>query len=215
MTSYQKDRKEMHEDVLLYLDSNTDKFSSIPAIGRAKNKLTEIHMKIEDTQEEQEKSKVYMGKTKKQVKKLISEKGDILNDLLEDYAEENDNSELAQRMAASASDLYKTDNQTFAMRIKEIVDEATKHIDILKSEYGVTDEQVEDLKMDLDHFEAINNLPRSYQIISKVATSNLDDLFKEANQVLEGQLDKRMKIFKRRDPSFYKGYLAARVVVNS
>ena len=215
MTSYQKDRKEMHDDVLLYLDSNADKYSSIPAIGRAKNKLTEINLKIEENQEEQDKSKVYMGKTKKQVKKIASEKGDILNDLLEDYAEENGNQELAQRMAASASDLFNADNQTFAMRIKEIVDEATKNIDVLKSEYGATDEQVEDLKMDLDHFESINNLPRSYQITSRVATSNLDELFKEANQVLEGQLDRRMKIFKKRDPNFYKGYLAAREVVNS
>jgi uncharacterized membrane-anchored protein YhcB (DUF1043 family) len=215
MTSYQKDRKEMHDDVLLFLDSNSDKYSAIPAIGKAKNLLTEINQKIEIAQVEQEKSKVNMGKTKKQVKKLIAEKADILNDILEDYAGVINNSELAQRMDASATDLFSIDNQTFALRIKEIIDEVTKYIDPVKSEYGVTDEQVEDLRLDLDHFESINNLPRSYQIASKVATSDMDELFKKANKVLEDQLDKRMKIFKRRDPAFYKGYLAARVVVNS
>ena len=55
-----------------------------------------------------------------------------------------------------------------------------------------------------------NGEPRTYQIASVQATQSLAGLFSEANEILTTKLDKVMKIFKRRDPEFYNGYLAAR-----
>ncbi len=85
---------------------------------------------------------------------------------------------------------------------------------MLINEYGASEEQITDLKMDLDEFLTMNGMPRAYRIASDVATQDLKNLFVEANDILTNKLDRIMKIFKRSDLNFYNGYLAARVIVD-
>ncbi|MBI9064659.1 MAG: hypothetical protein JEZ14_21920 [Marinilabiliaceae bacterium] len=214
MTRNQTNRKEMQEDVLTYLNTNVQKWNSIPIIGNIKNELNEVNSGIDTKLKEQTEARVFMGKNKAQLKRIIAEKADILNDQVETYASLNGDLALEAKMRASMSDLINLKNEQFVVKIQEVVTEVEHHLEPLSAEYGVHEGQVTDLKNDLDTFMDMQGMPRAYQISSVMATKSLDELFKQAHDVLQ-KLDKVMKIFKRRDANFYNGYMAARVVVDN
>lgn len=214
MTRNQTNRKEMQEDVINYLNTSASKWSGIPIIGNIKNELNEVNAGIDNRLKKQTESRVFMGKNKAQLKRVMAEKADILNDQVETYASINGDLALEARMRASMSDLVNLKNEQFVVKIQEVVTEVENYLEPLSAEYGVNEAQVADLKSDLDVFLDMQGMPRAYQIESVMATQSLDELFKQSTIVLQ-KLDKVMKIFKRRDTNFYNGYLAARVVVDN
>ncbi len=214
MNKNQNNRKEMHDAVIAFLDGQPEKWSSIPKIVVFKTELSTVNLAIEQSQESQLAAQVFVGESKQQLKKTIALKADVLNDAAEAFAVVTGNAELESKMAASYSDLNEMRNNDFIPKIKEVIAEVETHKEVLVAEYGITEEQIEDLKADLDRFLEVNGEPRAYKIASTQATKNLAELFSEAHDILTTKLDKVMKIFKRRDPNFYNGYLAARVVVD-
>ncbi|WP_053182938.1 hypothetical protein [Sunxiuqinia dokdonensis] len=214
MNKNQSNRKAMHDAVIAFLDGKPEKWSSIPKIVVFKTELSTVNLAIEQSQESQLAAQVFVGESKQQLKKTIALKGDVLNDSVEAFAVVTDDAALESKMAASYSDLNEMRNGDFIPKIKEVITEVETHKEVLVAEYGVTEEQIEDLKADLNRFLEMNGEPRAYQIASTQATKSLAELFSEAHDILTTKLDKVMKIFKRRDPEFYNGYLAARVVVD-
>lgn len=214
MDQSKMNRKHMIEATVTYLDGNATTWQSVAKIGEVKNTLENINRAIDDAAEQQADSKVTIGKSKLVLKRKICEKADIVNDIVEVYAVINNDNNLAEKMAASASDLFKMKNDDMLRRVKQIIDSAIGLQEPLAADYGLNAEQVSDLKADYDQFLVLNGQPREYQIKSSMATQSLEDLFSEANNLLANQLDNLIKIFKRRDANFYYGYLKARMVVD-
>jgi hypothetical protein len=215
MNRRQINHKEMQDSVINFMDRNVDKWTAIPKVGEFKNQLDTVNQQIEQSQEAQQAAQVFLGKSKKELKYSIALKADILNDALESLGAVSGDLALENRMKDSFSDIHRLTNLEFIPKNQEIIREAEAHLDVLQPEYGVTVEQVDDLKADLDNFLQLNGMPRAYQIESVQATKSLEQLFSEASDILTNKLDKVMKIFKRRDPNFYNGYLAARVIVDN
>ena len=214
MDQNQINRKEMFDTVIAFLDSHAEKWSSIPKAAEFKNQLSLTNTQIEQAREAQQDAQTFLGKNKKQLKSTIARKADILNDSLEVLALVTGDKTLEMKMDASYSDFNRMPYNKFIPAIRKVITEVEAHSEVLQSEYGVTPEQIEDLKLDFDAFQAINGQSRAYRIASVQATASLEQLFSGATAILEKKLDKVMKIFKRRDVNFYNGYLAARVVVD-
>ncbi|SHE83747.1 hypothetical protein SAMN05444274_102532 [Mariniphaga anaerophila] len=214
MNLSQSNRKHMVEATLAFLNENAAKWQSIAKIGEVVNKLNDVNLAIDAAAGEQLEAKVYVGAIKVALKRTICEKADIVNDIVEVFAIMNGDKKLAQTMADSASDLFKLKNSDMLRRVKQIIDVAIQNQTPLVDEYGLTAEQITGLQADYDHFLEINGQPREYQIKSSVATLSLEELFTEASNLLANQLDNLLKIFKRRDPTFYNGYIKARMVVD-
>jgi len=215
MEKSQINRKEMYDTVIAFLDSNAEKWTSIPKVGEFKNAFSNLVVQIDDAQKAQQDAQVFIGKNKKQLKSTIARKADILNDAVEVLALVSGDQELESKMAKTYSDLNRMRNSEFIPAVKEVITKVENHSEPLQTEYGVAAEQVEDLKNDLDDFLAMNGQPRAYKIASVQATKELQVLFEEATDTLENKLDKVMKIFQRRDANFYNGYHAARVIVDN
>jgi len=214
MKKRQINQKEMYSTVVSFLDNNSALWSSIIKVGEFKNQFTDVVIQIDTAQYAQKQAQVFLGKNKTQVKSVVAQKADILNDSLEAFAAVTGNKKLENKMAATFSELFRMRNADFIPAVKTIIDAAEAHLEVLL-EYGVTTEQVEDLKTDFDGFLEIYGQPRAYRVASVQATKDLELLFAEAKDILENKLDKVMSIFKRRDPGFYNGYQAARVIVDN
>lgn len=214
MKQVQINRKHMLDATLGYLDLNADIWQSIAKIGQVKNQLSEKSLDIDTAAMQQEKTQVNVGKVKLALKRTMCDKADIVNDLLEVYAIMNGKDRLAEKMADSASDLFRMKNDDMLRRVKIIIDSALKHRDDLVAEYGLTEEQIADLQADYDRYLELNGQPREYIIKTGMATQNLEILFSEVNDLLCNHLDNLLKVFKRRNPAFYNGYLKARIVVD-
>lgn len=208
-------KKEMFDIVVTYLNGKSAVWSPIPKVGEFLNEFKAVVAQINTVQYAQQQAQVFLGKTKKQIKSVVAEKADILNDIVEAFALVTGNDKLRLQMSANFSDLNRLRNADFIPAVKAIIEAVEENIEVLTTEYGATREQVEDLKTDLDEFLAINGQPRAYKVASVEATKSLELLFDEADAILTNKLDNVMSLYKRRDPGFYNGYLAARVIVDS
>jgi predicted transcriptional regulator len=86
MNKNQINKKEMYDAVSSYLDSKSAIWASIPKVGEFKNEFSAVLAQIDAVQYEQQQAQVFLGKTKKQIKSVVAEKADILNDSLEAFA---------------------------------------------------------------------------------------------------------------------------------
>jgi len=214
MNKNQINQKEMYDTVLTYLDSKSVLWSSIAKVGELKNAFSGVVVQLNDAQYAQLEAQVYLGKNKMQLKSTVAQKADILNDSIEAFALITGNAALAAQMAATFTELNRMRNADFIPAVKLIIAAAEENLAVLTADYGVTAEQLADLKADLDGFLELNGQPRAYRVASVQATKDLELLFGEAKAALE-QLDKVLTIFKRRDLNFYNGYQAARVLVDN
>jgi hypothetical protein len=214
MKQSQMNRKHMLDTTLAFLDENPDKWQTIPKIGDVKIQLTGISQQIDTTAEDQEASQLAIGKMKAALKRTMAQKADILNDQVEVFAIVSGNDELAELMSDNYSSLYRMKNDDMMRRVKLIITSARDNQEALVPDYGVTEEQITDLENDYDSFLEINGKPSEFRVKSRMATVGLEELFTEANNLLSDHLDNLMKIFQRRDPNFYQGYLSAREVVD-
>ncbi|WP_103069585.1 hypothetical protein [Aquimarina sediminis] len=212
MDQRQINRLEMYQAVQTFMDTNTNIWNGVPVLVTFKNEFDELLLQIGDSKEGQEASRVFLGANKTTQKRFVSEKGDILNDALEAYAAIEGNAVLEQKAAKSFSDLYRLRNQDFVTVITETIALLDQNVAPL-GDYGVTEDQVTDLKTSFDSFLVLNGEPRQYRIAQKQATTDLSDLFDQTTTLLTSKLDKVMKRFKRTNTTFYNGYLAARIIV--
>ncbi len=197
-----------------YLDANTAVWSAVPMINTMKNQLDEVILKISEHQEAQEASRIFLGSNKTALKKAVAEKADILNDVLAAYAGVEGDAALENKADRSYSDLYKLANQEFMTVIRETIKLLEDNVEAM-ADYGMSADQISDLKNSFDDFLAIHGQPRLYRVASSQATQALEDLFSQASELLSSRLDRIMKRFKNADPNFYRGYLSARVVVDN
>jgi hypothetical protein len=204
----------MVEATLSFLNGNTANWQRVAKMNEAVTKLGGINLAIDAAATRQMQAQVNAGEIKSELKYTICQKADILNDVVEVYAQMTGDEMLAQTMAGSANDLLKLKNDDMLRRVKQIIDAAVEKQEDLIADYGLSADQITELQADYDRFLELNGLPREYTIQSAVATLTLEELFTEVADLLTNQLDNLMKIFKRSDPTFYNGYLQARIVVN-
>lgn len=213
MNQKQINQLEMFQTTSDYLDNQAAVWNAIPVIGNYKNQLTEALTDIKQAAIDQAEAQVYIGKSIQGVKKTIAEKMDYLDDLLEAYAEDTNNAELASQASNSKTDYLRLPHESFETKVKQVIELLENYQELL-TDYGMTAEQITDVKLNLDQFLTSRGKPRSYQVASRQATQSLENLFDEGSQSLE-KLDRVLKRFKRANASFYLGYEAARKVVHN
>ncbi|MFL1896167.1 hypothetical protein ACJRPK_10715 [Aquimarina sp. 2-A2] len=213
MTKQQINKLDMYQAVQTYLDTNTKKWSGIPKLLEFKNELDQLLIHLQEDSKNQEGAKLYLGSNKIAQKRIVAEKADILNDILEAYAAIEEKKGLEQKAGKSFTELFRLRNQDFILVINETISLLEEHLKAL-AVYGVTAEQITDLKTSFDGFLELHGQPRQYRIESKQATMSLSELFDQLTELLTNKLDKILKSYKRTDSNFYNGYEAARIIVN-
>ena len=213
MEQTQINQLEMYEATNSYLDTQAATWSPIPVISNYKTTLVNVIQSIESSAQDQESAQVFISGSLRQLKRLIALKMDILDDTLEAYADDTENMDLLQQAANSMSDYNQLSHEDFEVKTKNMIDLIASHIPAMV-DYGLSVEQLDEVKTSFDHFQMKRGTPRSYQIASRIATTDLEELFKEGNKILS-KLDKVMKRYKRSNASLYNGYIAARKVVKN
>lgn len=212
MNQPQINRLEMYKATNAYLDNNTAIWSAIPIVSRYKNNLVQIIDQIKQSAQDQEAAKVYLSASLKDLKLQVSDKIDILDDALEAYADDIGNHELLALSSNNKTSYYALPHEDFESKAKNVIGLLEDNLKELK-DFGIYQEQLEDVKSSFNLFQDRRGKPRAYQIASRVATLSLEDLMLEADQAIE-KLDKVMSRFRRSNVTFFNGYTAARVIVD-
>ena len=211
MTQQQINKLEMFQATNEYLDDNNDTWNTIPVISGYKNELAQRIITIRDSAQDQDAARVFIGSSLRHLKKQISVKMDVLDDVLEAYADDIEDEELRVQAANTSTDYFRLPNEEFETKTKNVIALLEDHVADM-GDYGLTQEQIDDAKLSFDNYQSQRGKPRSYQIASRIATQSMDELFKEAGIYLT-KLDKVLNRFKRSNTPFYNGYQAARQVI--
>jgi hypothetical protein len=212
MTQEQINRLEMFEACNRFLDEQLAVWNAVPIISRYKTQLTELIAAIKEEALRQDAAQVFISSSLHELKKQLANKLDLLDDLLEAYAADTGNVQLENRATNSASDYFRLPNEDFETKSKGTIDLLATEVANM-GDYGLTPEQIEDARQSLDLFLERRGKPRAYRIASRMATGTLGELFSQASAQLD-RLDNVMKRFRSTHPTFYKGYLAARTIVD-
>ncbi|MEO1255275.1 MAG: hypothetical protein AAFY41_10375 [Bacteroidota bacterium] len=212
MDKRQTNKLEMMETTNTYLDANTAAWSAIPIVSTYKNRLSQAIDGIKTAAQDQEAAQVFIGSSLQNLKITISEKMDILDDVLEAYADDTDNAPLLAQADNSKSDYLRLPNEDFETKVKNVIKLLEEHVAEME-EYGLTQDQIDDVKLSFGSYQDKRGLPRTYQVASRQATESIETLVADGMEALN-KLDKVMKRFKRSNSSFYTGYEAARTIVD-
>ncbi|MEP2024666.1 hypothetical protein [Reichenbachiella sp.] len=212
MNQRQINHLEMFQTTNDYLEKQAAVWNAIPIIGNYKNQLNTTQLAIKQIAADQADAQVHIGKSVMGFKKTIAEKMDYLDDLLEAYGEDVGNAELVSQAHNSKTDYVALPYENFETKVKQVIGLLAANLNDM-TDYGLTAEQIEDVKLDLDQFLASRGKPRSYQVASRQATQSLESLFEQGKECIV-KLDRVLKRYKRANASFYNGYLSASKVVN-
>jgi hypothetical protein len=80
--------------------------------------------------------------------------------------------------------------------------------------YGVTADQIANLKSTTAAFDDLKNASRSAFAGRRSATGSVGDLIRSTRSLFRDQIDKIVRLFRKLAPEFYTGYFAARTIVN-
>ena len=211
MTQREINRLEMFQAVNTYLNTHSSIWNTIVVAGRYKNQLSATIDALKTSASQQLQAQVFIGHSTKALKQSIAEKMDILDDTLEGFAEDTDNATLLAQAENSRKDYIRLPYEDFETKVRDIIRLVEANEEAL-ADYGVTEAQIEEVKMDFDQFLEQRGKPRQYQIRSSVATGEIASLIKAGSTALE-KMDRVLKRFKHANVDFYNGYTSARKII--
>ena len=212
MNQKQVNTKEMMEATNSFLDANTAVWNAIPKIAEYKNELSDILLNIDQAARDQDAANVFIGTSIREIKRNLAIKMDILDDVLEAYADDIGDDELLSQASNTYTDYFKLTNSEIVTKVENVIGLLESNVSKMR-DFGMTKSQIDDAKLTLDSYQTKLGNPRAYQIASSVATKTLEDLFKQASETLE-KIDRLMKRFKRSNITFYNGYQGSRKTIN-
>lgn len=195
-----------------FLDDKTPVWSAIPKITSYKNDLDEIISRILEKSEETKLS-IGTGERKKQLKSSIGMKISSLSGVLQAYAYDIEDIDLANKVKISKSEAEKIRDQDLEATVKMLANTALQNMTEL-ADFGLTNDVLAGILTSQEEFNGMIGKPRNILNSKFVTLDSIDRLFDECNNLLKNKLDKVMLMFRENNPGFYDGYERARVIVD-
>jgi|ERR1051325_3777354 hypothetical protein len=188
-------------------------YKDSPAFVRAVNDLQDVIDQIVEAGELQSGRKGPAADANRALRVLADESHAIAACVHACAVDAGDDS-LALRNDYSRTDITKGSKTAIVARCRDILKSANDNADELK-DYQVTPGDLTSLKKRIENFDGIKSKPREKIATSSAATKRLPKLFRQANALLTGQLDKLVVKLNAAQPKFFGEYKAARKIVGN
>jgi hypothetical protein len=213
MTDKQENKFSMFLSTEQVCADNTAIWTTVPAFGTAFGTFQTGIVGIQNlrVQQETDLKGIAEDKANKQTA-LISSALGIAKPIVA-YANATNNPQLRQEVDYSESDLTRsrdTDVETICTLIHA---RANTNAAALVA-YGVTAPMITDLGTAITDYHPTIAGPRSAIAVRKQQTAAIEQLIKETNEILTGQLDQLIVLFETSAPEFFNSYKNARIIVD-
>ena len=145
-------------------------------------------------------------------KQILCKQGAEIAGIISAFASATSNNTLKQEVNFSATALLQTRDDQLTPRCQNIHAKGVENLTAL-ADYGITAEILENLQTAIDNYIEEAPKPRTAASQRKTYTSNLAELFTEADDILKNQMDKLVVTFKAAHPDFVKSYEANRLII--
>jgi Carboxypeptidase regulatory-like domain len=201
MDSLQQAKFNMYGAVKTHCDNNAAVVALIPAFDNAfkdfKAKIIEIVVA------DQQKNTDLTGITadKAQSKQALCQQTSKIAGGIFAFAATTSNNELKEQMNVSLSKLQKMSDTRLTARSQNIHDAGVANLDAL-ADYGVTKAMLTALQTAIDEYSAAAPKPRTARSQRKAIVASLQDLFKQADEILITYMDSLIGLIRETNPDF-------------
>lgn len=129
------------------------------------------------------------------------------------FASANSNLTLRQEVNFNFSKLMKTRDEELAPRCQNIHDKAQENLGALK-DYGIEAAQLAEMQTLIDDYAAATPKPRTAVSHRKTQHANVNQLIKQADEILKDQMDKLVVNFRAANPDFVAQYESNRIIID-
>lgn len=130
------------------------------------------------------------------------------------HAHKTKNPELESKVDVTLAGLARLDNVRFLDVADRIVELSQTHAEALQN-FRVKKETIERVAKNVQEFHKGSSQPRQAIAGRVVQTKALPALVRATTEMLRGDLDRQMNMFRRDEPEFYAAYRSARTIVNN
>lgn len=212
MEASQLKELQMMEATNRFLDANVGVWSSVPIVATYKNQFSRIIDALKSSQKEEDVKPEPTDTVLQNLKITIAEKMDILDDVLEAYADDTKNGALLKQSENSKTDYIQLSDEAFEEKVQEVIALLEMHVNEMAA-YGFNQDQIDDVKLSFNNYQDKLGKPRAYSDPLARPVHDTQSLLDEGLTSLE-KLDGVIKRFKRSNNSFYQGYVEARELTN-
>lgn len=214
MTDPQEDKLSMYYAVIAASEKHTAAWQTLPAFVTQYGLFTAQVDVIRDTIDGQIQGISGAARDKAERRQEMAELAYPVASVLQAWALENDDAELADRVSFTLSD-FLHDRDTVAEEYAQLVhDEANANVASL-ADYGVDAAKLSALAAAIAAYHTALTAPRLAITDRKAATAALKVAFAEADKILKERLDKLVPILTQDHPAFATDWGNARIIVDS
>jgi len=213
MTKNQENRLSMYFTVVQVVNYHSEAWKDSVAFTNSFNTFKNYVSKIDTTRQIQLRSITGVTQNKKDAMLKAAEKGFLIAQPIYAYAKIIGDHKLANRVSFSIGRLIKERDTVIFVKLRDVKEFAQNYVDQL-ADYGVSQEDIDELGVLTENYAAIVEDPRQ-AITNRVrATKELKNLMNEVKILLTDHLDRLIHQFKLSSPEFWQQYANARKIVN-
>jgi hypothetical protein len=213
MNRDQLNATEMASTVSAYAGKNKTIWQGVPAIVATVADVDAQIAAIGDADKKQQTPTGGAAEDKATVRHDYEDQILLIADQLASLAAKNNDATLEAQVALSLATLDKLSADELEATAKRVSGLATPKLAAL-ADFGIAAGDVTDLDSLTTKFHGAKTAPREAVVDRKKETDVIPGLIAKLRSTLRRQLDRQMTRFKRSNPEFYAGYLAARVIVD-
>lgn len=203
----------MYRRVKFICDQHETLWNGIPAFAEAYDAFSSKIATFNEQMAIQEAALMGVAARKKQTEGKVIDKAIVVSKVLSALALKSGDTELMARNLYSRSE-WKRGNVLLRLnRFQILRQDITDHTTEL-ADYGIDQVFIDAFDQLLDEYAMLAESPRLAIIKRKQATSLLDQMVREIDVLLGGQLDMMMEQFRNTAPEFFNGYFNARIIID-
>ena len=214
MTDYQNAEMKMFLEVSNFFNENSELTSSNSVIKKHVDSLNKQIADLESYKEKQEIDTTGYAKEKREAKLILAKTIFDLSAAVRSYANDTNKDPLFNEFKKSLSIIKKMADVDIVNYAKTMADAIKKNQKDLKN-YGITADDLTELNIKIQEYEAILLKPAKQRKEKTVATDNIKKIISSINNVLSISLDNDMVQYNDTQADLYNKYLKMREIDDS
>jgi len=213
MNARQESKLNMFRTVEKHVDDNPSVVAAVPAFQTAFTKFKTKIARIIDTEQQKDVNLTGISADKQVSKQQLCERATDVAQIVSAFASATGDNTLKQEVNFSLTALQKTRDDQLAPRCQNIHDRAQTNLAAL-ADYGITAAMLANLQTAIQSYAARAPQPRAAVSNRKTLQANLENLFKEADEILTDQMDDLVPALKTAHPDWVQTYQSAREILD-
>lgn len=213
MTTQLENKFSMYLAVQKLFDDNPTIVALIPPLPAAILQFAAIVSSINDEKSKQSQDILGFAANKLALRSTLESQLFNMSKRIVAYAASVDNITLESSVSINKSTVHHLPDTELNNYVDNISQAATDNL-LALAPFSVTQQLIDDLQAAGVSFNAVLVDPRNAITARKVATSNLNSLFSQADTILKSKIDKYITLVSDSHPDFYNQYKQQRIIVD-